>query len=105
MRTKVLVSVGLVVSAALGYSLHVPDPTAVQALYRDSDPSLDRLRWHLERAESVYAVVFTSRRPNGEGTDICFRYTLEGAQDLRRELLEDPSGRYADVRIFLVSRR
>jgi hypothetical protein len=102
-----MVLVGLVFAAVLGYSLHrsVPDTAAANVGHQPSEAALDRLRWHLQRAESVYAVVFRSRRPDGEGSDVCFRATLEESLTCKRELLEDPSGMYSDVCIALITRK
>ena len=107
MRTKAMMLVSLVFAAVLGYSLHrsVPDPVAATGVHPATDGSLDRLYWQIHQAESVYAVIFTSRRSNGEGTDVCFRASLEQSLDCRRELLEDRNRRYSDVCIALITRK
>jgi len=104
-RAKAPVLVGLVFSAVLGYSMHTrPSESPIAtATCTNSNPALERFCWHIDRAESTYAVIFKSRRPEGEGTDVVFRSTVEEALACRQELLEDPSGRYFDIRIGAVT--
>jgi hypothetical protein len=104
MKAKAMVLVGLVFSAALGYALHTaPEPSSATAISTTSNPAVERLCWHIDRAETAYAVIFKSQSPGGEATDIVFRGTLEEAQTFRREMLEDPKGKYSDFRIALVT--
>jgi hypothetical protein len=105
MKAKALVLVGLVFSGVIGYSMHTPpaEPHSATAFRTNYDPALERLCWHLDQAESTYAVIFKSRDPDGDRIDISFRRTLEEAQSCVRELLEDPRGKYSDIRIAFVT--
>ena len=105
MKTKAMVLLGLGFAAVLGYSMHtgVPEPPSVKVICSTSNPALERFCWHLDHAESVYALIFKSRCPDREGTDIVFRSSIEEAMKCRRELLKETDGSYSDVRIVRVT--
>jgi hypothetical protein len=100
-----MVLLGLVFAAVLGYSMHtgVPEPPSMKAICPTSNPALERFCWHLDHAASIYALIFKSRCPDREGTDIVFRSSIEEAMKCRRELLKETDGSYSDVRIVRVT--
>ena len=107
MKSKAMVIVALLSSAAIGYSMHgvVPEspPAKVLSTNPRQNPALERFCWHLDRAESTYAVIFKSQGPDGEGLELVFRDSLEEAKECKQELLEDPNRKYSDFRIAFVT--
>ena len=107
MKSKAMVIVALLFSAAIGYSMHGVVPESAPAKVISStplqNPTLERFCWHLDNAKSIYAVIFKSQGPDGEGTEIVFRASLEEAKECKQELLEDSNRRYSDFRIAFVT--
>ena len=106
MRTKAMVIVAVVFSAAIGYSTHgvVPEsrPAKASSLLVQSQ-TLERLYSHLDHAKSIYAMLFKSHCPDGKRVEITFRGTLEEVTNCKREMQEDPDHRYSDFRIAHVT--
>jgi hypothetical protein len=103
MKGKAMVVVAVLFSVASGYSMHGVVPESSPPRVISPTPVLERFCWHLDRAESTYAVIFKSQRPAGEGLDLVFRRSLEEAKECKRELLEDPNRKYSDFRIAFVT--